>query len=67
MFFEPMLTRPLNRTFVFPLTHLCRAAIVSCINYDGINQLRLPRSLRQFLMEYHYKQRVRVHRYELPE
>ncbi|XP_043204509.1 suppressor of cytokine signaling 5-like [Amphibalanus amphitrite] len=67
MFFEPMLTRPLNRTFVFPLTHLCRAAIVSCINYDGINQLRLPRPLRQFLMEYHYKQRVRVHRYELPD
>ncbi|XP_037073206.1 suppressor of cytokine signaling 5-like, partial [Pollicipes pollicipes] len=65
MFFEPMLTRPLNRTFVFPLTHLCRAAIVSCINYDGINQLRLPRPLRQFLMEYHYKQRVRVRRYEL--
>jgi len=67
MFFEPMLTRPLNRTFVFPLSTLCRAAIVDCISYDGINALRLPRPLRQFLMEYHYKQRVRVRRFELPD
>ncbi|XP_037090855.1 suppressor of cytokine signaling 4-like, partial [Pollicipes pollicipes] len=67
MFFEPLLTRPLPRSFVFPLTHLCRAAIAACVSYDDVGRLRLPRPLRQFLMEYHYKQRVRVRRYELPE
>ena len=67
MFFEPLLTRPLPRSFVFPLSHLCRAAIVDCVGYDDVARLRLPRVLRRFLMEYHYKQPVRVRRFELPE
>lgn len=60
MFFEPMLTIPLHRTFTFPLQHLCRAAICSTTNYDAINRLPLPRPLKAYLREYHYKQRVRV-------
>ncbi|XP_063852557.1 uncharacterized protein LOC135095583 [Scylla paramamosain] len=62
MFFEPMLTNPLARTFPFPLQHLCRAAICSATTYDGINRLRLPKPLHTYLKEYHYKQRVRVRR-----
>lgn len=62
MFFEPMLTNPLARTFPFPLQHLCRAAICSATTYDGINSLRLPKPLNNYLKEYHYKQRVRVRR-----
>ena len=62
MFFEPMLTNPLARTFPFPLQHLCRAAICSTTTYDGINYLMLPKALQNYLKEYHYKQRVRVRR-----
>lgn len=65
MFFEPMLTLPLHRTFPFPLQHLCRAAICNATTYDGINQLGLPKTLKQYLKEYHYKQRVRVRKFEL--
>lgn len=64
MFFEPMLTLPLVRTFPFSLQHLCRAAICSMTTYDGISYLPLPKSLHQFLQYYHYKQRVRVRRFE---
>lgn len=64
MYFEPMLTRPLHRTFVFPLQHLARAVICSCIAYDGAAKLPLPRSLKSYLREYHYKQRVRVRQIE---
>ncbi|XP_065090858.1 uncharacterized protein Socs36E isoform X2 [Ochlerotatus camptorhynchus] len=59
MFFEPMLTYPLNRKFVFSLQQLCRATIVSNTTYDGINELCLPKSLKSYLKEYHYRQRVR--------
>lgn len=60
MFFEPMLTIPLHRNFTFPLQHICRSVICSNISYDGISQLQLPKSLKSYLKEYHYKQRVRV-------
>lgn len=64
MFFEPMLTIPLHRNFAFPLQHLCRAVICSNTTYDGINQLCLPKALKSYLKEYHYKQRVRVRRFD---
>lgn len=60
MFFEPALTLPLNRNFPFSLQQLCRATIVSNTTYDGINSLTLPKQLKAYLKEYHYKQRVRV-------
>lgn len=62
MFFEPMLTIPLHRNFTFPLQHLCRAVITTRTTYDGINKLQLPKTLKSYLKEYHYKQRVRVRR-----
>lgn len=64
MFFEPALTLPLMRTQCFTLQELCRAAIVSRTTYDGVAALSLPVTLRAYLREYHYKQRVRVHRFD---
>ncbi|XP_026471077.1 suppressor of cytokine signaling 4-like [Ctenocephalides felis] len=64
MFFEPMLTVPLNRNYPFSLQQLCRSVIVSKITYDGISMLGLPRALKSYLREYHYKQRVRVKRFD---
>ena len=64
MFFEPMLTLPLPRTFPFSLQHLARATICSRTTYDGISQLSLPRSLKEYLQVYHYKQKVRVRRFD---
>lgn len=60
MFFEPMLTIPFHRNFTFSLQHTCRATICSQITYDDVNQLKLPKMLKAYLKEYHYKQRVRV-------
>ncbi|XP_064600437.1 uncharacterized protein LOC135466718 [Liolophura sinensis] len=60
LFFEPMLTLPLNRSFPFSLQHLCRSIIVSANTYDGITQLPLPNSLQGYLRYYHYKHKVRV-------
>ncbi|XP_035696527.1 suppressor of cytokine signaling 5-like isoform X1 [Branchiostoma floridae] len=65
MFFEPMLTTPLPRPFTFPLQALCRSVICKFTSYDGINSLRLPGSLKDYLKVYHYKQRVRVRRFEM--
>ncbi|XP_039217891.1 suppressor of cytokine signaling 5-like [Crotalus tigris] len=62
MFFEPLLSIPVHRTFPFGLQHLCRAVVTSCTTYDGIGHLPLPRVLKEYLKEYHYKQRVRVRR-----
>lgn len=62
MFFEPLLSNPINRTQPFSLQHICRAAISSCTTYDGINALPLPNALKEHLKEYHYKQRVRIRR-----
>ncbi|CAE1232676.1 SOCS5 [Acanthosepion pharaonis] len=63
MFFEPMLTLPLNRTFPFSLQHLCRAAICSLITYDKVTCLPLPASLKEFLRYYHYKLKVNEKRF----
>ncbi|KAM5164956.1 suppressor of cytokine signaling 5 isoform 1-T2 [Mantella aurantiaca] len=60
MFFEPLLTVPLNRTFPFSLQYICRAVICKSTTYDGIDMLPLPSMLQDFLKEYHYKQKVRV-------
>lgn len=65
MFFEPMLTIPLHRNFAFPLQHLCRAVITTRTTYDGINKLQLPKTLKSYLKEYHYKQRVRIRRLDI--
>lgn len=64
MFFEPMLTVPLNRNYPFSLQQLCRSVIVSKITYDGISMLGLPSALKSYLREYHYKQKVRVKRFD---
>lgn len=62
MFFEPLLSVPVNRTFPFRLQHLCRAVVTCSTTYDGIGHLPIPSALKAYLKEYHYKQRVRVRR-----
>lgn len=64
MFFEPMLTSPLHRNYVFSLQQLCRAAIVSHTTYDGINDLCLPATMKSYLKEYHYKLKIRIQKQE---
>ncbi|KAL3284533.1 hypothetical protein HHI36_018691 [Cryptolaemus montrouzieri] len=64
MFFEPMLTWPLHRNFPFSLQHLSRAVITSSLTYDNINHLQLPKTLKTYLKEYHYRQKVRVKRFD---
>ncbi|XP_030755975.1 suppressor of cytokine signaling 5 isoform X1 [Sitophilus oryzae] len=64
MFFEPMLTWPLHRNFTFSLQHLARATIVNKLTYDNINHLQLPKTLKTYLKEYHYRQKVRVERFD---
>ncbi|XP_019729948.1 suppressor of cytokine signaling 9 isoform X2 [Hippocampus comes] len=62
MFFEPLLSFPMHRTQPFSLQRLCRAVVSSCTTYDGINALPVPNALKKHLKEYHYKQRVHIHR-----
>lgn len=66
LFFEPMLTLPLARTYPFTLQHLCRAVICSRIRYDDVSLLRLPARIQDYLKYYHYKQRICVRRFESP-
>ncbi|XP_007907749.2 suppressor of cytokine signaling 5-like [Callorhinchus milii] len=62
MFFEPLLSLPVARPFPFSLQRCCRAVVSGCTTYDGIDQLPLPKPLKEYLKEYHYKQKVRVRR-----
>ncbi|CAL8379253.1 unnamed protein product [Arctogadus glacialis] len=55
LYFEPLLSRPLSRTFPFSLQHLCRAVVCSCTTYRGVQGLPLPPQLRDFLGQYHFK------------
>ncbi|KAM4691057.1 suppressor of cytokine signaling 4 [Rhinophrynus dorsalis] len=66
MFFEPLLSSPLNRTFPFTLQHICRTVICNSTSYDGIDALPVPSSMKLYLKEYHYKSKVRVRRVDAP-
>lgn len=67
MFFEPLLSTPLIRTFPFSLQHICRTVICNCTTYDGIDALPIPSSMKLYMKEYHYKSKVRVLRIDAPE
>lgn len=58
MLFEPVLSFPLHRPFTFSLKHLSRATICSLTTYDAVSQLPLPKPLKHYLQEYHYKKKV---------
>nr|XP_027194252.1 uncharacterized protein DDB_G0287625-like [Dermatophagoides pteronyssinus] len=64
MFFEPVLTKPLNRTFTFSLQHLARVTICDRVSYDSINRLPLPQILKSYLKEYHYRIKVRTRHFD---
>jgi len=64
MFFEPMLTKPLNRSTPFSLQHLARVTVCDRLSYDNINDLPLPIVLKSFLKEYHYRQKVRTKHFD---
>ena len=66
MFFEPMLTIPLNRNYPFSLQHLARATICQRATYDTLNILPLPKPLIEYLKYYHYKLIVNKRKVELP-
>ncbi|NP_001254605.1 suppressor of cytokine signaling 4 [Gasterosteus aculeatus] len=55
LFFEPLLSRPLPRSFPFTLQHLCRAVICSRTTYRGVDDLPLPPQLRDYLRQYHVR------------
>ena len=55
MFYEPMLIKPLPRKKTLPLQALCRAVICSRTAFNGVERLPLPKSLKDYLREYHYK------------
>jgi len=66
MFFEPMLCRPINRKKPFSLQTLSRASICDQVkSYSSIDSLELPKSLKIFLKEYHYRHKIRVRHYDL--
>lgn len=67
MFFEPLLSTPLIRTFPFSLQHICRTVICNCTTYDGIDALPVPSPMKLYLKEYHYKSKVRLLRIDVPE
>ncbi|XP_038612296.1 suppressor of cytokine signaling 4 [Tachyglossus aculeatus] len=67
MFFEPLLSTPLQRTFPFSLQHICRTVICHSTTYDGVDALPIPSALKLYLKEYHYKSKVRVLRIDGPE
>ena len=60
MFFEPMLLFPVVRKTVFSLQSLARASICDRTHYGGVSQLTLPKVLKQYLREYHYKHKIRT-------
>lgn len=64
MFFEPMLTKPLHRAFVFSLQHLARATICDRISYQTINDLPLPIVLKSHLRQYHFSIKVRTKHFD---
>uniref|UniRef100_A0AC34RRT3 Uncharacterized protein n=1 Tax=Panagrolaimus sp. JU765 TaxID=591449 RepID=A0AC34RRT3_9BILA len=59
-YYEPQLSLPLQRNFVFSLKHLSRATIVSNTTYNQVSSLPLPGYLKKYLREYHYKQPIRI-------
>jgi len=61
MFFEPMLCHPVNRKNPFSLQNLARATICDTLSsYSDVDKLELPKSLKAFMREYHYRHQVRV-------
>ena len=66
MFFEPMLCQAVNRKDPFSLQFLARATICDTLNsYSSVDKLELPKSLKAYLKEYHYRHKVRVRRLDL--
>ena len=66
MFFEPMLCQAVNRRDPFPLQFLARATLADSLSsYSSIDRLELPKSLKTYLKEYHYRHKVRVRRLDL--
>ncbi|XP_056397283.1 suppressor of cytokine signaling 4-like [Hyla sarda] len=53
-FFEPLLSRPLNRSDPLSLQELCRATVNAVIPAVRIGQLPIPKAMKEYLGEYHY-------------
>ncbi|XP_053545090.1 suppressor of cytokine signaling 4 [Bombina bombina] len=56
-YFEPLLTRPWIRNFPLTLQELCRATINMYVMYESIQKMPLPRAMKEYLWECHYKEK----------
>ena len=65
MFFEPMLLFPILRKKPFSLQELSRTVICDNTTYNGVTTLPIPKTLKSFLREYHYKHKVESRELEL--
>jgi len=59
MFFEPMLLHPVKRKWIFSLQELARAVVCDNTTYEGVSQLPLPSTLKDYLREYSYRHKLR--------
>jgi len=61
MFFEPMLCQSVNRRNPFSLQFCARATLCDHLkSYSSVDRLELPKCLKAYLKEYHYRHKVRV-------
>ncbi|MFH4975338.1 hypothetical protein AB6A40_002047 [Gnathostoma spinigerum] len=67
LFFEPQLSTPLPRNFVFTLQQLCRARIASITTFDAVEKLNLPPKLKQFIQTYFYMHPVKTVNHMSPQ
>ena len=57
-FEEPMLLFPVLRKMPFSLQDLARTVICDSTTYNGVSKLPIPKTLQNYLREYHYRHKV---------
>ena len=57
-FAEPMLLFPVLRKMPFSLQDLARTVICDSTTYNGVSKLPIPKTLQNYLREYHYRHKV---------
>jgi len=50
---------------MFYFQSICRAAVCDTLQkYDDVNKLPIPKTLREYLREYHYKHKIRTRNFD---
>lgn len=65
MFFEPMLLFPVLRKTPFSLQELARTVICDSTSYNNVANLPIPKTLQDYLREYHYRHKLESRSLEL--